>query len=81
MSRWIDAEWLKESYTMIIKAYSGGIMERPAVLLETIEDAPSLDLVRCGECRYYRDYDGCFFSTEFVDVDGFCSYGERREDE
>ena len=44
MSRYINAEALKEKYTMVIKRYSGGIMERPAVLLETIDEAPSIDL-------------------------------------
>lgn len=44
MSRYIDADALKEKYTMVIKRYSGGIMERPAVLLETIDDAPHINL-------------------------------------
>lgn len=37
------------------------------------------DLVRCKDCRWYKDFDGCFFSTDGVDEDDFCSYGERRE--
>lgn len=44
MNGYIDAEALKEKYTMVIKRYSGGIMERPAVLLETIDDAPHINL-------------------------------------
>lgn len=38
-------------------------------------------LVRCKDCRWYRDYDGCFFSTAEINADDFCSYGERKESE
>ena len=41
--RSIDADALKEKYTMVTKRYGGGIMERPAVLLETIDEAPTID--------------------------------------
>lgn len=91
MSRYIDAGALKEKYTMVIKRYSGGIMERPAVLLETIDDAPSIDIVRCKECRHWCchndvDYDQSKF-TYYCEVHGislegdeFCSYGERKDE-
>ena len=36
-------------------------------------------IVRCKDCRWYRNYEGCFFSTGDVEPDGFCSYGERRK--
>lgn len=35
------------------------------------------ELVRCKECKWYKDFDGCFFSTAEVEEDDFCSYGER----
>ena len=38
---------------------------------------PSIDIVRCGECKWYHDSQGCFFSTAKVEEDDFCSYGER----
>lgn len=85
MSRYIDAEALKEKYTMVTKRYSGGIMERPAVLLETIDDAPSIDIVRCKECRHWRtreDETRCCvreYATECWRADDYCSYGERKE--
>ena len=43
--RLIDANALKEKYTMVTKRYSGGIMECPAVLLEVIDSAPTIDAV------------------------------------
>ena len=85
MSRYIDADALKEKYTMVIKRYSGGIMERPAVLLETIDEAPTIDIVRCKECMW-RDKDNqgedyCTYAKGLADIndDSFCSWGERRE--
>jgi len=37
-----------------------------------------IDLVRCGECMHYTDHD-CPIDWESLTVNGFCSYGERRE--
>lgn len=41
----------------------------------------AVEVVRCKECKWYKDFDGCFFSTTEVEEDGFCSYGERTADE
>ena len=59
---------------------------------DDVEDAPTIDLVRCGECKYMRKY--ALRSDEptgiwchrwsvprLVTDDDFCSYGERRADE
>ena len=49
-----------------------------------IEQAPTIDLVRCEECRYLKhdaDYQWCGMigvGCEKVD-DDYCSYGERDE--
>ena len=56
--------------------------------LHALYDAPSIDLVRCGECLYYEngecksgtfplrgDLANVWFMTKPTD---FCSYGERR---
>ena len=51
-----------------------------------IEDAPSIDIVRCGECRRVREDGGhancngylyCRKWKTLVDEDGYCSWGER----
>ena len=34
-------------------------------------------VVRCKECKHYRDYGGCVFSTYGVRDDDYCSRGER----
>ena len=46
-----------------------------------IEKIQGIDIVRCKECLWYKDYDGCFFSTAEVEPNGYCSYGERKSDE
>ena len=50
-----------------------------ATTLHALCDAPKIDIVRCEECKWYKDFDGCFFSTAEVDANGFCSYGERSD--
>ena len=39
------------------------------------------DIIHCGECKYYHDSDGCFFSTATTGADGFCHWAERKEGE
>ena len=41
-----------------------------------IYDAPSIDIVRCAECKYY-EADWCYWRDEAITADDFCSYGER----
>ena len=74
MSRYIDADALIKEIKQDIA--DNGLTER--FVYYRIEEAPSIDIVRCKECRWYKDFDGCFFSTAEVDEDDFCSYGERK---
>ena len=37
------------------------------------------EIIHCGECKYYHDSDGCFFSTATTGADGFCHWAERKE--
>lgn len=76
MSRWIDKDALECDTEW--SEYHDGFISYSQLEINT---APSIDLVRCGECRYYRDYDGCFFSTAEVEPDGYCHWGERRTNE
>ena len=48
-----------------------------------IEDIPTIDIVRCKECKWY-DADTDWANIPYCDMhhieayeDGFCSYGER----
>ena len=49
-----------------------------------ILDAPSIDIVRCAECKWWRNTDAEKIPTASIacgnmHADDFCSYGERRE--
>ena len=50
---------------------------------------PLIDIVRCGECKYYEESEYiegdmvCKYHighTYYTEADRFCSYGERRTD-
>ncbi len=80
MSRWIDADALPRH------GQRGGLVH-----WKDITDAPSIDIVRCKECKWWIDnltendddeaYDSCRWdwSRKIPTADDFCSYGERRE--
>lgn len=70
MSRYIDADALIE----VLK-------QRGIALSGTIADQPSIDIVRCKECKYEKR---CTTNVHFIADNGldiipvhFCSYGER----
>ena len=88
MSKWIDAdamkEWLDE-YLSVFKKYDKSEVKG------FVEHQPSIDIVRCKECRYFIDnlteddtdeaYDSCRWdwSRKIPTADDFCSYGERAD--
>lgn len=86
MSRYIDAEWLKAefphnedwNYPVNTNSY----------VVEMIDEAPSIDIVMCPNCRKCKEQGGhancngylyCTRQKTLVDEDCFCSWGERRE--
>ena len=78
MSRYIDAEWLvKESMSLSfsVQKWANEVQ---------IMTAPSIDIVRCRECKYWKEgkcwnMKGLNKTDGIVNADDFCSYGERRE--
>lgn len=77
MSRYIDADTLKRH------GKRGGLVH-----WKDIEEAPSIDIVRCKECMfsevYQNDSSGvmgrfceAFTQVRMVSDDDYCSYGER----
>lgn len=86
MSRWIEVESLIDRSISVL---CGGGNEEMAVLVEDIDSEPTIEIIRCGECK-------CGLKTNFIrepyllcekwsDIDNahtvkpddFCSYGER----
>ena len=83
MSRYIDAdamkEWLDE-YLSVFKKYDKSEVKG------FVEHQPSIDIVRCKECKYYDKFptwsactywSGDPYEQASVNADDFCSYGER----
>ena len=86
MSRYIDTKWLEDN----AKEYSLGYYEEDewATPLNVLDSAPSIDIVRCGECKHSEKTSSpitALWCKRFglkdmaVEADDFCSYGERLE--
>ena len=79
MSRWIDADafktWIDEYVSVFKKSDKTEIKGY-------ISHQPSIDIVRCRECKHWRNDGFCtrpLYSIEYqyMRADDFCSYGER----
>ena len=87
MNLYISLKWLEEHIEVV--SYEGMWHETETdefVSVKNIHSAPSIDIVRCKECkrRYRSGYRGdeywvCDFMDAKIKDDDFCSYGERRE--
>ena len=84
MSRYVDIEgdWVDDA----LKVYSLGYYDDDeyAIPFEALGSAPSIDIVRCSECRYWHSgecwgipYRGDYDTSIDTKADDFCSYGER----
>ena len=78
MSRYVNAEKM----LTLISALTGAM---PVIALKLCE-TDGVDIIRCGKCKYYvKDYTGewCdrFRYPHGCKADGFCSYGERKDNE
>ena len=72
MNRYIDADaYERELRTSnIIHHYGEQIVDK-------IHSAPSIDIVRCKECKYYKD-EWCYWRDVEIRADDFCSYGVKK---
>ena len=93
MSRYIDADAViariagQMSYE--IEVETGNETDCVDLAEELLNDIPSIDIVRCKECKYWIDnlteddtdeaYGECCFDWDIKmpKADDFCSYGER----
>lgn len=73
ITRQSEAEAVREYFEMVIKR---------------LENLPTIDLVRCGECKWCDDKGkgrALICTNPYIDMDihplDFCSYGERRADD
>ena len=83
MSRYIDTKWLEDN----AKEYSLGYYEEDewATPLNVLDSAPSIDIVRCKDCKYWVSDGGasmkCDIHKDPTVPDHYCSYGEEDKDE
>ena len=86
--RLIDADTLMERLKFKRKISEPGLFRGLESAMAQVKKAPTVEVVRCKDCKYFVDGDTCFnnqwwnddFFT-YVKEDDFCSYGERREGE
>jgi len=89
MSRYIDAEFEIKHYISMTTHPTPDVSEKDKrdslIILEALQRAKSIDIVRCGECKYCNE-DKCWNLKGLNKIDGavkaddFCSYGERIEE-
>ena len=73
MSRYIDAEWILNFF----EPYPNDYQTPLGSLRACVDDAPSIDIVRCRECKHYVG-DGKYCQLDrHCTADDFCSRGER----
>lgn len=87
MSRYIDTDKVLE-IAMIHKDFEQCIADLVS-LKEVLHDTPTADvtaIVRCKDCKHFRFsdfsdmYGECSRDIRIVKPDGFCSYGERKDE-
>ena len=85
--RLIDADVLTERLNNAIEC--GRRVDMPTLELEAVlvnvQNAPSIDIVRCKECRWAKangTYQWCgrLDSTARITADDFCSYGQKGDE-
>ena len=85
------ADWWYSSFGQEETEESKAIRKVMDSVENSLEQMPSVDLVRCKDCKHYRisgtrvfgiPVTRCvFLGAEDVDEDDFCSYGKRKEHE
>ena len=80
MSRYIDADAIAEQIKDLLLPTSLMLND---IAQRKIENAPSIDIVRCKECKYWHNKlcaTWSQFRTIETEADDFCSYGDKRDD-
>ena len=79
MARYIDADVTKEvlSSHEDRRGYLIGDFEQ--IIDEEVPTADVVEVVRCKDCRHRQGF-ACDYSAVWVQPNGYCQYGERRDD-
>ena len=89
MSRYIDADAIIEKKWQAESEACFYALE-DVISVTDIDEAPSIDIVRCKECKHYAEHNELYINAPtncvkhstinhyvVVNADDFCSYGER----
>lgn len=85
MGRMIDVDKLGLTDFEIVMC-SGDYKEALKMLIEKIENAPTVDVVRCKDCKWGTpdpegdEYTKCFKLCTTFFSGHYCAWGERKED-
>ena len=81
MSRYIDYDAIDYRNDKM-HGKSSDFIDGVIYMADRIEEAPSIDIVRCQDCKYWvYNFNGCARNpcTEPWYATDFCNYGERKE--
>lgn len=89
MGVYIDRDELLELYANTDELDISNYDIKVAVIRQNILDMPTIDLVRCGECKWWESAKNGWngWCRKQIDAyatfyaEDFCSYGERKSDE
>ena len=82
MSKWVDYDAIDYRGDGLVgqtNLFKRGVQW----MLDRVNDAPSIDIVRCKECRWGKPYSDKQLECDALGLGGlkfpddFCSYGER----
>ena len=76
MSRYIDYDAIDYRNDRLHDK-SSDFIDGVIYMAQSIEEAPSIDIVRCKECMYWDGHLLCKKKSRVISPDDFCSYGER----
>ena len=83
MSRYIDYDAIDYRNDKM-HGKSSEFLDGVIYMAQRIEEAPSIEIIRCRECKYFWKYSDlptkCVFHLSLVNADDFCSYGEKETD-
>lgn len=83
----IDTEWLKELYQPYENYNDKELAVPIGAILANIDDAPTINVVRCKECKYesicshsvqHTTHEPTSVTIGYKSID-YCSYGEYKE--
>ena len=82
-NRMVSAEWLKDKFYEICDEHKCSVVFIDRIIDE-IDDAPDVEVVRCKDCRHYvwDEFDGayvCISLCKYVKPDFWCANGERKD--